>query len=197
VAVRRRPARGAPGQHFLRSSRLADALVRDAGVSTDDLVVEIGAGTGALTRALARLGTRVIALELDPLLASALRRLESARLRVIEADVLRWRWPHGPFGVVGNLPFARSGAILAHLLGDPATGLQRADLIVQWELAAKHAAVWPSTLRSTYWRAWYDVSIARRLARTAFSPTPGVDAAVLRIVRREHPLVPLAEAAAY
>src|SRR5437773_401487 len=77
-------------------------------------------------------------------------------------------WPGEPFVVVATPPFARSGAILAHLLGDPRTGLRRAELIVQWELAAKHAAVWPATERSTYWRAWFDVSIARRLERSAF-----------------------------
>ncbi len=64
-------------------------------------------------------------------------------------------------------------------------------MIVQWELAAKQAAVWPATLRSTYWGAWYDVSIARRLDRIAFAPPPRVDCAVLRLERRARPRVPL------
>ena len=63
-------------------------------------------------------------------------------------------------------------------------------MIVQWQFAAKHAAVWPATLRSTYWRAWYEVSIVRRLDRTAFSPPPSVDGAVLALERRRHPHVP-------
>jgi 23S rRNA (adenine-N6)-dimethyltransferase len=193
VAVRRRPATGAPGQHFLRSSRLASDFVREAGVARGDLVVEIGGGTGVLTRALAGSGASVIALEADPSLAAQLRgsfrSLEN--VDVVEADALRWSWPREPFAVVANLPFANSGAILRHLLHDPRGGFARADLIVQWDFAAKHAAVWPATLRSTYWRAWYDVSVAGRLARTAFSPVPSVDAAVLRIVRRPRPLVPI------
>jgi 16S rRNA A1518/A1519 N6-dimethyltransferase RsmA/KsgA/DIM1 with predicted DNA glycosylase/AP lyase activity len=95
VAVRRRPARDAPGQHFLRSSRLAAELVRDAGVEAGELVVEIGAGTGVLTRALAETGARVIALELDPMLAFDLRQRLSPLhgVSVFEADALAWDWP--------------------------------------------------------------------------------------------------------
>jgi 23S rRNA (adenine-N6)-dimethyltransferase len=108
----------------------------------------------------------------------------------VTGDAAAHAWPESPFAVVANLPFARSGAILAHLLRDPRLPLRRADLIVQWEFAAKHSAVWPATLRSTYWRAWYEVSIVRRLDRTAFVPPPSVDAAVLRFRRRDRPGVP-------
>jgi 23S rRNA (adenine-N6)-dimethyltransferase len=100
-------------------------------------------------------------------------------------------WPESPFSVVANLPFTRSGAILGHLLRNPGLPLRRAEVIVQWEFAAKHSAIWPATLRSTYWRAWYDVSIVRHLDRTAFSPSPSVDAAVLRFTRRGRPRVPI------
>ena len=191
MAVRRRPASRAPGQHFLRSSRLASALVAEASLSAGDLVVEIGPGTGVLTRALARTGADVIALELDAALASQLHRQFAAveNVTIQEADALRWAWPARPFAVVSNLPFAHSGAILSGLLRDPRIGLQRADVIVQWEFACKHAAVWPATLKGTYWRAWFDVAIGGRLARTAFTPTPRADAAVLRITRSERPLV--------
>jgi 23S rRNA (adenine-N6)-dimethyltransferase len=199
VAVRRRPARGAPGQHFLRSSRLSTDLVREAGISAGELVVEIGAGSGLLTRALAQTGADVIALELDRALASGLRRrfADTRNVTVVEADACHWGWPRRRFSVVSNLPFARSGAILGRLLRDPGVPLERADLIVQWELASKHAAVWPGTLRATYWRAWYELSIAGRFARTAFSPTPGVDAAVFRVVRRPCPMVPAVAFEAY
>jgi 23S rRNA (adenine-N6)-dimethyltransferase len=160
-------------------------------------VVEIGAGTGVLTRALSRAGALVTALELDAALAAGLRANPLRNVDIVGVDVLEWSWPAEPFAVVANLPFARSGAILAHLLGDPATGLRRADVIVQWELAAKQSAVWPATARSTYWRAWFDISISRRLERSAFSPAPGVDAAVLRVTRLPHPLVGAEDHRAY
>lgn len=191
MAVRQRPTQGAPGQHFLRSSRLAAELVRDAGVDPGGLVVDIGAGTGVLTRALVDAGAHVLALEADPRLAAELRRrFPRGRVTVVEADARRWTWPGEPFAVVANLPFSGSGEILSSLLRDPRAGLRGADVIVQWELAAKHAAVWPATMRATYWRAWFDVGIVARLARSAFSPPPSVDAAVLRFTRRARPLVP-------
>jgi 16S rRNA A1518/A1519 N6-dimethyltransferase RsmA/KsgA/DIM1 with predicted DNA glycosylase/AP lyase activity len=191
VAAHARPARAARGQHSLRSSRLAAELVRAAGVESGDLVVELGAGTGVITRPLAATGADVIAVELDPGLASQLRRRFAAvpRVTVVEGDALHWSWPRRPFAVVSNLPFADSGAILGRLFGDPRLGLKRADVIVQWEFACKHAAVWPATLKATYWRAWYEIAVTGRLARTAFSPTPSVDAAVLRVTRRAQPLV--------
>jgi 23S rRNA (adenine-N6)-dimethyltransferase len=199
VAVRQRPAREAPGQHFLRSSELAADLVAEACLAHGDRVVEIGGGTGVLTNALAGTGADVVVVERDHGLAVALRR-RFARLssvQVVEADALRFAWPAGPFHVVANLPFAGSGAILARVLADPRIQLQRVRVIVQWEFASKHARVWPATLRGTYWRAWHDVSIGRRLDRTAFAPPPSVDTAVLHFDRRTVPLVPVGAHAAY
>jgi 23S rRNA (adenine-N6)-dimethyltransferase len=197
VSVERSPSRRARGQHFLRTRRLAADLVAAAGIRPGDLVLDLGAGTGMLTSALVEAGARVIAVERDDALAASLRSRFGDRVTVVEDDAERLRLPREPFAVVSNLPFARSGGILAHLLGDPRVQLRRADVVVQWELAAKHAAVWPATLRATYWRAWYDVSIARRLDRCAFAPPPSVDAAVLRIERRAQPRVPLEAHAAY
>jgi 23S rRNA (adenine-N6)-dimethyltransferase len=199
VAVRQRPARGAPGQHFLRSSRLASELVRAAEIAHSDLVVDIGAGTGVLTRALLEVGARVIAVELDPALANALRRRFAApsRVAVLEVDARRWELPTDEFSVVANLPFAGSGEILNRLLRDPHTPLRRADVIVQWGFAAKQARIWPATLKGTYWRTWYELAITDRLSRTAFSPSPEVDAAVLRITPRLYPPVDRAEYDSY
>lgn len=192
MAVRRRPAREASGSHFLRSKRLACDLAAGAGLAPGALAVEIGGGSGVLTDALARTGAEVIAIERDPALAARLRTRFGAltSVRVVQADATAYRWPDEPFVVVANLPFVRSGAILDRLLRDPRVPLRGAHVIVQWELAAKHTSVWPATLRSTYWRAWHEISIARRLHRSAFAPPPSVDCAVLRIERRAQPRVP-------
>lgn len=194
MAVRRRSARSARGQHFLRSSRLAAALVRDADVARGELVIDVGAGTGVLTRALLDAGARVVAVERDGSLAAELRARFGGDVLVVEADALTWAIPAEPFAVVANLPFAGSGAILSRLLRGPVT---RAVVIVEWAFAQKQAAVWPTTLKSAHWRAFYEVELTRRLDRTAFAPPPGVDAAVLRFERRTQPLVPRAEAQRY
>jgi 23S rRNA (adenine-N6)-dimethyltransferase len=187
------------GRHALRSRAFADELVRDAGVVPGSLVLDLGAGGGALTRALAEAGARVRAVELDPV---ALRELNARfdgdpRVEVVEADATALPLPAEPFSVVANLPFAAGTAILRRLLGDPRVPLQQLDAIVEWGLAAKRTAVWPSTLLGCTWEAWYELSLVRRVPRACFAPPPSVDAAVLRANRRPTPLIPLEEASSY
>ena len=162
-------------------------------------MLDLGAGGGILTRALADAGAQVRAVELD---AAALRQLRTRfgadpRVEVVETDVRQVALPDEPFAVVANLPFAIGTAILHRLLGDPRVRLTQLDAIVEWGLAAKRTAVWPSTLLGCTWGAWYDLSIGRRVPRACFAPPPSVDAAVLRATRRSAPLVPLSEAVAY
>jgi 23S rRNA (adenine-N6)-dimethyltransferase len=163
------------------------------------LVLDLGAGGGILTGALADAGARVLAVELDPAAADGLGRRFAGepRVEVRRADAATLALPAEPFAVVANLPFASGTAILRRLFGDPHTPLRRLDAIVEWGLAAKRTAVWPSTLLSCAWGAWYELSIARRVPRACFAPPPSVDAALLRAIRRPEPLVPIAEAAAY
>jgi 23S rRNA (adenine-N6)-dimethyltransferase len=94
----------APSQHFLRRA-VANELVRDARLRQDDLVVDLGAGTGRLTAELARAARRVVAVELDPGLAARLTG-RWANVEVVEADARDVHLPREPFRVVANLPFA-------------------------------------------------------------------------------------------
>ena len=187
------------GRHALRSRAFADDLVRDARVEPGSLVLDLGAGGGALTRALADAGARVRAIELDPAACRQLRTRfgDDPRVEVIEGDATVLPLPTEPFAVVANLPFAAGTAILRRLLGAPQVPLRQLDAIVEWGLAAKRSAVWPSTLLGCTWGAWYELSLVRRVPRACFVPPPSVDAAVLRATRRASPLVPPAEAAAY
>jgi len=141
------------GRHLLRSGRLADLIVSDAEVAAGDLVIDLGAGSGMLTRSLARAGARVVAVELDARLARDLRQV-GGEVEVMEGDALTYTWPSQPFRVVSNLPFAHGTEILRRVLGDPAVPLRSADVIVQWELACKRCRVWPSTVLGVLWGAW-------------------------------------------
>jgi len=194
VAVRPRHRRGR-GQHFLRSSKLAAELVRAAHVQPGDLVLDLGAGTGVLTRPLVRGGARVVAVEIDAYLAEVLRR-RYPQVDVRLDDALRVPLPREPFKVVANPPFGGATTILRRLL-DPVVPLTTADVIVQWGVAEKRAAVWPSTQLGVYWGAWFELSVARRLPRCVFAPPPDVDAGLLRIARRDEALVPVAERRGY
>jgi 23S rRNA (adenine-N6)-dimethyltransferase len=197
VAVR--GARPARGRHALRSRAFADELVREAGIGAGDLVLDLGAGAGLLTGAIRAARARVLAVELDPALATTVRTRFAGDplVRVVEGDATRVPLPEEPFAVLANLPFAHGTAILRRLLDDPGVPLRQLDAIVEWGLAAKRTRVWPSTQLGCYWGAWFDLSVTRRIARSAFAPPPSVDAAILRAVRRLDPLVPVAEAPDY
>ena len=191
MSVRER--RFARGRHFLRSSALAAEIVRAAGIRPADLVLDVGAGGGALTSALIRAGADAVAIELDPVLAAALRQRFR---RVVEGDALTVPLPREPFRVVANLPFAIGTSMLRRLLR-PETSLVSADVIVDWRLAEKRAAVWPSTRLGVEWAAWFELELVRRLPRCCFAPPPSVDAAVLRATRRAEPLIEPNEAERY
>lgn len=196
----RRPAGARPpfarSQHFLRTGALAAELVRDACVRPGDLVLDLGAGSGRLTEALARVAERVVAVELDASLAGRLRgRWDN--VEVIEGDAALLQLPRTPFSVVANLPFSRTTDLLHLLLDHPGAPLRRADVIVEWDVALKRSRPWPSTLNGVVWGAFYEATVVRRLPRSAFEPPPAVDAGVLVFRRRASPLIPAGRAAEY
>jgi 23S rRNA (adenine-N6)-dimethyltransferase len=186
-------------QHFLRSSRLAAEIVRGAGIRSDELVLDVGAGGGALTTELGRRAARVRAIEIDGALVARLqeRFARSPHIEIVHGDVLRVPLPGEPFRVVANIPFDLTTAIMRRLLDDPGMPLNRADLVVELDVAWKRARVSPSTALGAYWGAWWEFAIIRRLDASAFAPPPSNDAALLRIERREGPLVRPDDARAY
>ena len=119
MAGRRRSGARPPAdsQHFLRDPRLAAQLVREAGVGSRDLVVDIGAGSGRLTAELSRTARRVLAIEQDRRWAAQLDG-RWPNVRVLEADVLAIALPREDFTVVANLPFDKTTR-------DPAQAVRR------------------------------------------------------------------------
>jgi 23S rRNA (adenine-N6)-dimethyltransferase len=107
----------------------ADHLVTTSPVRSGDVVVDLGAGDGALTVMLARRGCRVLAVELHPRRAAALRtRFAGSRVAVLELEIGAFRWPGHPFRVVANPPYAGVNALVRRLLG--VRTLSSADLVV-------------------------------------------------------------------
>ena len=192
-------ARSRPrGRHYT-APRLAADLVRNAGVTRGDLVVDVGAGTGMLTSELVERAGRVWAVDLDDTSIATLRRRFAGdrRVRVMRVDACELRWPTEPFRVVANLPFAHTTEIMRHLLDDPSVALERADVIVGWGWAVKRCSQRPSTLLTMSWAPWFELIVTRRVPASAFSPRPSTDAAIVTVTRRPQPLVPISDARRY
>jgi 23S rRNA (adenine-N6)-dimethyltransferase len=157
----------------------ARRIVAAADVQPGDLVLDLGAGTGALTRPLVRAGARVIAVELHPGRAAALReRFADAPVRVVQADLERVRLPHQPFRVVANPPYSVSTAILRRLLA-PRSRLETADVLLPAWLVARYVAGRGADAHR--WGHRYVADRGLRLPRHAFSPPPPSDWAVLNL----------------
>lgn len=126
------------GWHRLAPS-WAEQVVADAGVEPCDLVVDIGACTGAVTAPLVAAGARVIAVELHPRRLAVLRdRFAYDDVTVVRADAADLRLPRSPFRVVANPPFALTSQILKRLLA-PGSRLVRGDLVVQHPRRSRRA----------------------------------------------------------
>lgn len=185
-------------QHFLRSPAVARSLVRRTPLSPGDLVVDAGAGDGALTAALLDAGCRVIAVEKDERLHRALLRrfAEHPRVECLHADILDFALPVTPYHVVSNVPYAITAALMRTLLhaARPPDG---AALIVQREAAEKFAGTPRETLFSLLWKPHYEIAIACTIPRRDFVPPPRVESALLVLRRRDVPLVSAKSARAY
>ena len=165
-------SRRAWGWHRL-ADEWAARVVAAAGVRPGELVLDIGAGEGALTAHLVRAGARVVAVELHPRRAGVLRE-RFPGITVVQADAASIRLPGRPFRVVANPPYGISASLLGTLLA-PGSRLVAADLVLQRAVVRKYAS---DAARR------FSLTAGLTLPRRAFLPPPHVDSAVLVVRRR-------------
>jgi len=186
------------GQNFVIDPNTVRRLVRMAGVGVDDVVVEVGPGLGSLTLGLLPAVARVVAIEIDPVLARQLPATVADRapdlldrLEVVRQDALTLTGVPGPdpTAFVANLPYNVAVPVLLRLLERLPT-LRRGLVMVQAEVADRLAAP-PGS--KTYGvpsvkAAWY-ASVARTgsVGRTVFWPAPHVDSGLVAFTRRKPP----------
>lgn len=161
----------------------AERLVADAGLVGGDLVLDIGAGTGALTVPLLRAGCRVIAVENHTGRLVELRRLADShrRLTVVRANAADLRLPRRGYHVVANPPFSITSALLRRLL-QPGTRMLDAHLVLQRDAARRWAG--PDAPGAGRWQQVHEPVLGRTIRRDRFTPAPSVDARVLVLRRR-------------
>src|SRR5690606_17398581 len=116
------------------------------------------------------------------------------RIKIIHRDIRQMRLPADPFCVVANIPFSITTAILEKLLGVEGKAFQRGALILEEGAARRFTQSTRPDPRLLMWRTQFQFELRTIIPRSHFAPPPRVDAAILRIARREQPLVPAKEA---
>lgn len=193
------------GQHFLIDLNLMRLLVDSANIHKDDIVLEVGCGTGSMTGALAEKAGRAIAVELDPNLFEIARKQLSGieNLQLINADILESKHTLNPavgaalalareqcrgrFLLVANLPYDVASSLLMNLVSGPAIA-DAMYVTVQKEVADRMTAS-PACghygILSIFLGATGDVQTIRNLKPAVFWPQPQVDSAMVSFVRNQ------------
>jgi len=189
------------GQNYVADPNTVRRIARLAGVGPGDRVVEIGAGIGSLTLALAETGAEVLAIETDRHVVPVLRRVvEGLQVRVLEADATDLAWAAeldaGPWSLVANLPYNIATTLVLDVL-EHVPAVERLLVMVQREVAERLAAGPGSRAYGipSVKRAWWaGATIAGHVPASVFVPEPRVQSSLLRLERRPAPATTLAPA---
>ena len=194
------------GQNFVHDANTVRRIVAAANLTAGDVVLEVGPGLGSLTLALLGVADRVLAVEVDPLLAGALpatvadrARERAGALRVLTADALRVRRAEiveaagglEPTALVANLPYNVGVPVLLHLLAE-LPSLRCGLVMVQAEVADRLAAPPGSRCYGapSVKAAWFaEVRRAGPVPRAVFWPVPNVDSGLVCLTSRPAPSV--------
>lgn len=177
-------------QHFLNDHAIAEEMLNHAQINGNDMVIDIGAGKGALTIPLSRQAERVIAVELDNNLAHLLKKSFGTNpdVKVLSLNFLDMPLPNNSFKVVANIPYNITTDIFGYLFDSPKTSFTKGVIITEWG-AAKRFTGHSTDPRVIGWNTWYDISIVNRISPKVFSPAPSVQSAMIKIDRRKQRLV--------
>jgi 16S rRNA (adenine1518-N6/adenine1519-N6)-dimethyltransferase len=191
------------GQNFLIDLNLLEVLLQAAEVGPDDLVLEVGSGTGSLTARLAELAGHVVTVEIDPAFASLVLELTADRrdrVTLLHTDVLAGKNELRPdvldavrdeaakagttrLKVVANLPYAVATPVVSNLLLTDAA-VERMVVTVQWEIAERLLAA-PGTkdygALAVLVQSLADVELVRKLPPAVFWPRPQVESAIVKV----------------
>ncbi|XP_020583029.1 ribosomal RNA small subunit methyltransferase [Phalaenopsis equestris] len=190
------PFEKSKGQHILKNPMIVETIVQKAGIKPTDVVLEIGPGTGNLTKKLLEVSKSVVAIELDPRMVLELnRRFQgtpySNRLKVFQGDVLKSELPY--FDIcVANIPYQISSPLTFKLLSHRPV-FRCAVIMFQREFAMRLVANPGDNLYcrlSVNTQLLARVSHLLKVGRNNFKPPPKVDSSVVRIEPRQ-PLPPV------
>jgi|SRR5690625_1247068 len=191
MASSKKPVRHS-GQHFLLDHQLIRQIILQADINRNHLVLDIGAGEGALTEPLSKVAGRVIAIEKDPGLVSCLKQMfaNEPHVTILCKDAGTVKMPGKPFRVVSNIPYGLTTHLFGRLMDRPGSSSFAGGIIViEWGAAKRFTEAYHRNPRLIGWNTWFELNLVRKVKPACFSPPPRVDSAMVEIRRRERPAV--------
>lgn len=184
------------GQHFLKSRAVLEKIIAAADLKSNDTILEIGAGTGILTEALAQRVKKIIAVEKDRRLCELLRSkfASQRKIEVVCGDILKISIPYSlsriPYKIVANIPYYLTGRLM-RLMAEHWPKPALAVLMVQREVAERIVAGPPKlSLLALGVQSWAEAKIMAKVPASAFSPKPKIDSAIIRLIPKKRVLGP-------
>lgn len=185
------------GQNFLIDGNIVKKIVRDAGITKDDYILEVGPGIGTLTEELSLRAKKVVAVEIDknllPILDITLKRYENIEIfhgDILDIDIKKLideRLEGGPVKVVANLPYYVTTPIIARFLEED-LNVESLTIMVQKEVAQRMVSKEGSKVYgslSVFVNFYSEPEILLNVPKSVFMPSPKIDSAVIRLNMKE------------
>ena len=176
-------------QNFIADPNLVKRLIKQSCISISDIVIDIGAGKGAITKLLSKSCKEVVAIELDRKLYTCLAHdLYEKNITLIHNDILKVGLPRSNYKVFSNIPFNYTSRIMNKLYfrNNPP---KCAYLIMQREAAKLYAGLSRETQKSLLLKPFFSIETFHKFRKNDFRPVPSVDINMVKIEKLENPLV--------
>lgn len=177
-------------QNFIKSSTLATKLVSEMRLSKKDFVIEIGPGTGALTKNIVGRVSKFIGVELDfKLFKDLVTNFYSEEVDFVNEDFLKYKLPEtGDYKIVGNIPFALTADIIRRILSWKNAPVDT-FLILQKEAALRLVTKDYENFFALQYKPFFESKIIKNIPSFEFNPRPKVDSMLIRIKKLDSPLI--------
>ena len=195
------------GQNYLCNASVAERIVKAGEVGPEDVVVEPGAGIGALTFHIAAAAKKIFAIELDPEAAKVLRELIEGlgykNIEVVEHDILEFHpeehgLKHKKYKVVGSLPYDLAKKIIRKFIEQEKIRPSIVSVLIQREVAKEYVANPPAgAFLARYAEIYTEPEYIQTVTKHAFFPIPPVDGGIIQFTLRDKPIVPEAQVETY
>lgn len=195
------------GQNYLCNSSVAERLVASGEVTKDDIVVEPGAGIGALTFHIAQVARKVICVELDKKAAKILKELADGlgykNIEIINQDILafdpgKYDLKDREYKAVGSLPYDLAKKIIRKFIEQDQNRPSIVSVLIQREVAKEYVANPPAgAFLARYAEIYTEPKYIQTVTKQAFFPIPPVDGAIIQFKLRDEPIVPVKQVESY